>query len=100
MKRIACWLPALVALAWCLGWAESASAIHPHTHPWYYDPPRYRAVDYPRAQVIPAPSRHFVYGFNVPTYNYGWFGAHYYPRRTWHRGYYDTHMQVSYRRGY
>jgi len=100
VPRLAVWLPLALVTVWFASAARPAAAVHPHSHPWYYDPPKYRAVDYPRAQVIPTNSRHFTYGFNVPTYNYGWFGAHYYPRRTWHRGYYDDYMQTSYRRGY
>jgi hypothetical protein len=42
----------------------------------------------------------YSYGFPVPTYNWGWFGAkHYYPRTISHRGYYGDYWQWSYRRG-
>jgi hypothetical protein len=43
----------------------------------------------------------YAYGFPVPTYKWGWFGAkHYYPRTHAHRGYYGDYWQWSYRHGY
>jgi hypothetical protein len=42
----------------------------------------------------------YAYGFPVATYKWGWFGAHYYPRTTWHSGYNGDHWQWSYRKGY
>jgi hypothetical protein len=43
----------------------------------------------------------YAYGFPVPTYKWGWFGAqHYYPRTTSHRGYNGDYWQWAYRRGW
>jgi hypothetical protein len=43
----------------------------------------------------------YSYGFPVPSYKWGWFGAqHYYPRTTSHRGYNGDYWQWAYRRGY
>jgi hypothetical protein len=41
-----------------------------------------------------------TYGFGVPSYRWGWFGAHYWPRMTYHCGFYGDRMQWSYRYGY
>ena len=41
------------------------------------------------------------YGFGgVPTYQWGYFGAHYRPVKVYHRGYYGHRMSHGYRRGY
>jgi hypothetical protein len=40
------------------------------------------------------------YGFGVPTYNWGYFGAHYRPMSICHTGYYGQFVQWGYRRGY
>jgi hypothetical protein len=40
------------------------------------------------------------YGFGVPTYRWGSFGAHYWPSRHKHYGYHGDYLQWSYRRGY
>jgi hypothetical protein len=41
------------------------------------------------------------YGFGaIPTYRWGYFGAHYRPVRTYHCGYYGHRLSIGYRRGY
>lgn len=53
----------------------------------------------PYAPLATAPR--YSYGFPLPTYKWGWFGAkHYYPRTHSHRGYYGDYLQWSYRHGY
>ena len=42
----------------------------------------------------------YGYGFGVPTYNWGYFGAHYRPMSVCHKGYYGDFTQWGYRRGY
>ena len=42
----------------------------------------------------------YGYGFGVPTYNWGYFGARYRPACICHHGYYGDFSQWSYRRGY
>ena len=43
----------------------------------------------------------YSYGFPVPSFKWGWFGAqHYYPRTTSHRGYNGDYWQWAYRRGW
>ena len=42
----------------------------------------------------------YGYGFGVPTYNWGYFGAHYRPMSICHTGYYGEFVQWGYRRGY
>ena len=42
----------------------------------------------------------YGYGFGVPTYNWGYFGAHYRPFSVSHTGYYNDFVQWGYRRGY
>ena len=40
------------------------------------------------------------YGFGIPTYNWGYFGARYRPACVSHTGYYGDYVQWGYRRGY
>lgn len=41
------------------------------------------------------------YGFGgIPTYRWGYFGAHYRPVRMYHCGYYGNRLSIGYRRGY
>ena len=41
------------------------------------------------------------YGFGgIPTYRWGYFGAHYRPVRMYHCGYYGHRLSIGYRRGY
>jgi hypothetical protein len=42
----------------------------------------------------------YGYGFGVPTYSWGYFGAHYRPMSVSHTGYYNQFVQWGYRRGY
>ena len=42
----------------------------------------------------------YGYGFGVPTYNWGYFGAQYRPACVTHHGYYGDYYQWGYRRGY
>lgn len=53
---------------------------------------------YPAYQTGPYPW--YGYGFGVPTYNWGYFGARYRPHCVGHSGYYGDFTQWSYRRGY
>jgi len=53
---------------------------------------------YPEYNTGPCPW--YGYGFGVPTYNWGYFGARYRPATIAHSGYYDTYTQWGYRRGY
>ena len=50
---------------------------------------------------IAQPAGWYGYGFAVPSYRWGWFGAErYYPRVVWHRGYYNECCRWGYRHGY
>jgi len=40
------------------------------------------------------------YGFDAPCYPWGWFGAHYYPRKCVHRGVRHDKIEWTVRRGY
>ena len=42
----------------------------------------------------------YGYGFGVPTYNWGYFGARYQSVSVCHKGYYGDHCQWGYRQGY
>ena len=42
----------------------------------------------------------YGYGFGVPTYQWGYFGARYRPVCITHKGYYGDFSQWSYRQGY
>ncbi len=49
----------------------------------------------------PAPSGWTGYGFGgIPTYQWGYFGAHYHEVKSVHRGYYGHRVSYGYRRGY
>ena len=53
---------------------------------------------YPEYNAAAAPW--YGYGFGVPTYNWGYFGATYRPAAISHHGYYGDFTQWGYRRGY
>jgi len=53
---------------------------------------------YPEYNAAAAPW--YGYGFGVPTYNWGHFGATYRPAAVGHHGYYGDFTQWGYRRGY
>jgi len=53
---------------------------------------------YPEYNAAAAPW--YGYGFGVPTYNWGYFGATYRPAAVCHHGYYGDFTQWGYRRGY
>ncbi len=42
----------------------------------------------------------YGYGFGVPVYRWGYFGAHYRPVSIFHKGYYNDYSQWGYRHGY
>ncbi|MEE8452656.1 MAG: hypothetical protein V3R99_12100 [Thermoguttaceae bacterium] len=64
----------------------------------------------PRVAAPPGPHRYpeynaaaapwYGYGFGVPTYSWGHFGATYRPAAVAHHGYYGDFTQWGYRRGY
>jgi hypothetical protein len=58
--------------------------------PGPYRYPEYNSGNYPW----------YGYGFGVPTYNWGYFGAKYRPAVVSHKGYYDRYTQWGYRTGY
>jgi len=79
-------------------------------NPRAISPPGQSAVS-PQGQSagIPGPHRYpeynqsspwYGYGFGVPTYSWGYFGATYRPAVITHRGYYGDFYQWGYRRGY
>jgi hypothetical protein len=41
-----------------------------------------------------------VWGFGVPPETWGWFGVRYWPRQSWHTGYYGDMREWGYRQGY
>ena len=41
-----------------------------------------------------------VYGFGVPSSQWGWHGTHFWPYKLAHSGYYKDHLEWSYRWGY
>ena len=41
-----------------------------------------------------------AWGFNVPPETWGWFGVRYWPRQSWHTGYYGDMREWGYRQGY
>lgn len=40
------------------------------------------------------------WGFGVPPETWGWFGVRYWPRHSWHYGYYGDFKEWGYRQGY
>jgi len=60
------------------------------TVPGPYRYPQYKGGNYPW----------YGYGFGVPTYQWGYFGAEYRPASISHHGYYGDFTQWGYRRGY
>ena len=73
--------------------APAPTAVAPHvvgTPPGPHRYPEYNTGCYPW----------YGYGFGVPTYNWGYFGATYRPVCIGHTGYYGDFLQWSYRRGY
>ena len=84
-----------------LGWKKG------HRH---RPPPGY--VSSPLQMVTPPPSPYYHgpshpsppawngYGFGVPTFQWGYFGARYRPVCITHKGYYGNYTQWSYRSGY
>jgi len=72
-------------------------------------PPHYAGNPMGSSAGPPAPHRYpeyniyypwYGYGFGVPTYNWGHFGARWRPASIRHTGYYGDYMQWGYRRGY
>ena len=53
----------------------------------------------PPSRPVPVPATP-VYGFPTSSYRYGWFGTHYWPRTSDHRGFYGEHYHFAYRCGY
>lgn len=73
---------------------RSGGFFYQHDRQRYYGAYDYRHHDH--YDHYPA----YGYGFGMPTYHWGWFGAHHRPRRVLHGGYYDDMRQATYRRGY
>jgi hypothetical protein len=70
---------------------------------WGGNPTRHVAAPpgphrYPEYNAAQAPW--YGYGFGVPTYNWGYFGARYRHASLSHKGYYGDFTQWGYRRGY
>ncbi len=76
----------------------------------HHQPPYWAGTPKQTVAAPPGPYRYpeydaangpwYGYGFGVPTYNWGYFGARYHPASISHRGYYGDFTQWSYRRGY
>ncbi|MBN2022796.1 MAG: hypothetical protein JW809_08360 [Pirellulales bacterium] len=97
----AAWPSEAVELGRVLGWPRRPAPA------WQGNP---RAPS-PEGQSagIPGPHRYpeynqsspwYGYGFGVPTYSWGWFGATYRPATNCHTGFYGDYYQWGYRRGY
>ncbi len=55
----------------------------------------------PNGNLISPATGWYHYGFPVPSYRWGWFGAaRYYPRTMWHEGFYGDKCRWAYRNGY
>jgi len=92
-------LPAPATAGNLLGWL---AGHHQAPEPWPAHGQRHVAAP-------PGPHRYaeynvygpwYGYGFGVPTYQWGYFGARYRPAVICHKGYYGDLTQWSYRRGY
>ena len=85
-----------------LGWYPGKHLHRLHDHP--SGPPQQHVASppgphrYPEYNAAAAPW--YGYGFGVPTYNWGHFGATYRPAAVSHHGYYGDFTQWGYRRGY
>ena len=103
-------LVCLLSLTWLLPAPAEAGNLFPffkdHRHrcppDWVGNPKRIVAAP-------PGPHRYgeynvycpwYGYGFGVPTYNWGYFGARYRPACVCHTGYYGMFTQWGYRQGY
>ncbi|OHB67869.1 MAG: hypothetical protein A2V70_03280 [Planctomycetes bacterium RBG_13_63_9] len=92
-------LPAPAPAGDLLGWLKGSDC----------KPPYYQGNPKQVVAAPPGPHRYaeynaycpwYGYGFGVPTYNWGYFGAQYRPACVCHKGYYGDLSQWSYRRGY
>jgi len=107
-----CLLGVLVG-ALLLGLSSPSTAVA--GNPWGRAPKHRRPPDYegnPKRFVAAPPGPHryseyntgcypwYGYGFGVPTYSWGYFGATYRPAAVCHTGYYGTFTQWGYRNGY
>ncbi len=86
-------------------WLARLKGLSPHHQPpyWLGNPKQTVAAPpgpyrYPEYDAASGPW--YGYGFGVPTYNWGYFGARYRPASICHRGYYGDFTQWGYRRGY
>ncbi len=83
------------------GWKKPAAAAVP---PAPYNPPSVVAGSPPGPYRYPPLSSGnypwYGYGFGVPTYNWGYFGAAYHPASIAHHGYYGDYTQWGWRQGY
>lgn len=75
----------------------------------YYRLPDHVDSPWQSAGLPPGPHRYgeqhvsggwYGYGFGVPVYRWGYFGAHYRPVSIFHKGYYNDYSQWGYRHGY
>ena len=76
----------------------------PHgSPPQYLGNPQQMTVAPPTRHVYPeynVPGPWYGYGFGVPTYQWGYFGARHRPAVITHHGYYGEFTQWGYRHGY
>ncbi len=78
------------------------NSVH-HPPYWLGNPQRHVAAPpgpHRYAEYNNAVGPWYGYGFGVPTYQWGYFGARYRPAVISHKGYYGDSSQWSYRRGY
>ena len=100
-------LPLLACLLWS-GWFPSSPAVAGDLFRWLPG----KHVHHYRDHVAAPPGPHrypgynaatapwYGYGFGVPTYNWGYFGATHRPASVCHRGYYGDFTQWGSRQGY
>ena len=83
-----------------LGWLKGHC---PGRSPDYLGNPKSIFGSRPDPHLYPEYNVHYPwygYGFGVPTYNWGYFGARYRPAVVCHKGYHGDLTQWGYRRGY
>ena len=94
--------PAAATASDWFGWLRKPSPTAPQPAPYN---PRPNTVAAPPGPYRYPPYANGMYpwhgyGFGVPTYSWGYFGATYRPACLCHYGYYGDFSQFGYRRGY